>query len=271
MTWTHAIRQAERSNSPVSVAKNEVTGIPRRFEKQGLGVEGLWGVYTQRDGTTTITIREYLHKYQVETSPSDNGGPTDQVVPRNKGIDLGGLQQTAGSNQALSKTQAAAGTAAAGGLGFVGWLLYEALSGSKEPQSPDPKTAHRVFVSHSWTYEDQYAEITDLLNDARGFEYFDHSVSSDEPLDARLPEHLRKKFRDQIQGSSVVLITAGMYVTESQAIQDEIDIAAEMDKPIIGVIPEGNQRVPTLVRDHADELVTLDRREIQDAIEEHSQ
>lgn len=95
-------------------------------------------------------------------------------------------------------------------------------------------------------------------------------MSSDEPLDAQLPNHLRKRFRDQIRSTSVVLVLAGMYVAHSQSIQDEIEIASEMGKPIIGVIPPENERIPTVVKENATELVAADGSAILDAIERHS-
>lgn len=66
-----------------------------------------------------------------------------------------------------------------------------------------------------------------LLDDAYGFEYFDHSVSSEDPIDAQLPNHLRSKIRDQMRSPSVFLVLAGMYVAHSDWTQEEIEMGIQ--------------------------------------------
>jgi len=112
--------------------------------------------------------------------------------------------------------------------------------------------------------------VKNLLDSAQGFEYFDHSVSSEDPIDARLPNHLRKKIRDQMRSTSVVLVLGGMYVSYSDWIQEEIEMANEMEKPIIGVKPPKNDRVPKMLQEHAAEIVEADGTEILDAINQYS-
>ncbi len=46
-----------------------------------------------------------------------------------------------------------------------------------------------------------------------------------------------------VGNASVVVIVSGMYVNNRKWIQKEIDIALEMNKPIIGVKPLGAQRI----------------------------
>jgi hypothetical protein len=46
-----------------------------------------------------------------------------------------------------------------------------------------------------------------------------------------------------------------MYVAYSDWIQTEIDIALEMGKPILGIVPWGSQRIPQAVQDVAEEIV----------------
>lgn len=61
-----------------------------------------------------------------------------------------------------------------------------------------------------------------------------------------------------------------MYVAYSDWIQEEIEIANEMEKPIIGVIPPENDRMAAVVKENAVELVEADGAEILDAIERHA-
>jgi len=254
MSWQHHIDRARRSTVPVAVDKQQTGPLPPGFEAQGLSVTGLWGVYERQRGMEKVRITELPAQYRVSVSNSVTGN--NQLS-----------QPSSRSNQG---GDALKGLAALG-LGALGAVaIGEALKSSQQSTLPDPKQAHRVFISHSWTYEDHYQEVKGLLDDAYGFEYFNHSISSDDPIDAQLPNHLRKEIRDQIQSTSVVLVLAGMYVAYSDWIQEEIEIANEMGKPIIGVLPAENDRVPTIVRAKATELVYADGTKILDAIERHA-
>ncbi|MDZ5812404.1 TIR domain-containing protein [Halorubrum sp. AD140] len=236
------------------VDKDEIQSIPSGFELRGITVNGLWGVYEQERGHRHIRITELPTHYTVSVSSS---------VSTDYELSQAPLQSTQSSDQ-LGKL-AALGAGAAGIL-----AVGEAIRRSRNNSTPDTEQSHRVFISHSWAYENDYEEVRDLLNGARGFEYFNHSVSSEDPLDAQLPNHLRKKICDQMRSASVVLVLGGMYVEYSDWIQEEIEIANEMEKPIIGVKPQRNERIPNTVHEHATEVVEADGTEILDAINRHS-
>ena len=57
-----------------------------------------------------------------------------------------------------------------------------------------------------------------------------------------------------------------MYVNHRKWIQEEIDIAQSYSKPIIGVIPWGQERVPIEVQKIAEEMVGWQTSSIVDAI-----
>lgn len=254
MSWQHHIDRARRGMDPVAVDKQKIGPLPPGFEAQGLTINGFWGIYERQQGLETVRITELPAQYRVSVS---NPVASGNQLP----------QPTSKSNQGGNALKGLAAL----GLGALGVAaLGKALGGSKSSSAPDPKQAHRVFISHSWRYEDHYKEVKSLLDDAHGFKYFDHSVSSDDPIDAQLPNHLRSKIRDQMRSTSVVLVLAGMYVAHSDWIQEEIEMAADMDKPVIGVIPEGNDQVPNIVEEHATELVEADGRQVLDAIERHA-
>lgn len=200
--------------------KQQVGPIPSGFEAQGLTINGLWGVYERKQGVETIKITELPAQYRVSVSNMVAGNNQLQHPRANQ------LRQPTTTD--CQQGEALKGLAALGLLIGGAVAIGKALGGSESATIPDPKQAHRVFISHSWQYEDHFQKVKGLLDDAYGFEYFDYSVSSDEPLDAQLPNHLRKKFRDQIRSTSVVLVLGGMYVAHSQSIQDEIEIATEM-------------------------------------------
>lgn len=106
-----------------------------------------------------------------------------------------------------------------------------------------------------------------MLNEVPWFKYANYSV----PEHDRLPmRNLRESLYDQIRPVSIVVILSGMYVSYSDWIQAEINIASELEKPIIGIMPWGSQRMPQPVQDVADEIVGWNTGSIIDAIRRHS-
>lgn len=125
--------------------------------------------------------------------------------------------------------------------------------------------SYGVFISHAWDYDADYYRLERMLNKAKRFKWRNCSVPQHDPLDANNDARLEKALRDQIRPANVVVIISGMYVNHRKWIQKEIDIALEMNKPIIGIVPRGAQRTPSEVQDIAS-MVDMKRSEIVDAI-----
>jgi hypothetical protein len=51
----------------------------------------------------------------------------------------------------------------------------------KEPESLLLKNMYRIFISHSWNYNNQYNKILEFLDNG-GVEYYNHSVPKDDPV-----------------------------------------------------------------------------------------
>ena len=85
---------------------------------------------------------------------------------------------------------------------------------------------YNLFISHSWTYGDQYERLVNLLQ-ARGyFAWRNCSVPKNDPLHTNgTNRELYNAIKNQISPSSVVLILAGVYSTYSNWIDKEIHIA----------------------------------------------
>lgn len=138
---------------------------------------------------------------------------------------------------------------------------------------PQLKT-YRIFISHAWKYNDAYYRVVDLLNAANNFSWANHSDPEHDPLvDPSTPVGKRTmttRLRNQIQGTHCVLIISGMYATYRDWIQTEIKLAAAFEKPIIGLIPRGQERTPTLVQNVAKEMVGWSTTSIVAAIRKHA-
>lgn len=138
------------------------------------------------------------------------------------------------------------------------------------------KTYH-LFISHAWRYNDDYYRLVEMLNDASessNFNWKNFSVPKHDPvLDPDDPadrQALIKELKEQIRPVHCVLILSGMYVAHSYWIQKEIDIAVNYEKPIIGIKPWGQERVPQAVSDVANEIVGWNTDSIIEAIRRHS-
>lgn len=126
---------------------------------------------------------------------------------------------------------------------------------------------YNLFISHSWTYGNQYDGLVRLLNANPNFSYKNYSVPKDDPIhhasnDAQLKEAIRK----QMQPASCVIILAGVYSTYSKWINIEISLANDMRKRIIAVEPWGAQRTSLIVKNAADDIVGWNTSSIINAI-----
>lgn len=125
---------------------------------------------------------------------------------------------------------------------------------------------YSIFISHAWEYNNEYYRLEEMLNGVSGFEWLNYSVPEHDALDTATNRELIEALIDQIRPTNVVIILSGMYTTYRQWIQTEINIAEELNKPILGVIPWGQERIPREVQDVADEMVGWNTSTIIDAI-----
>lgn len=134
---------------------------------------------------------------------------------------------------------------------------------------PSLKNYH-ILISHSWDYDDDYQTIMNWLNDAKYFTWSNYSVPLSNPIDANSKKELKEKIRKKISACSCVIILSGMYVAYSEWINYEIDTALELNKPIIGIKPRGQERIPTKVSDNADVMVGWSSSSVVQAVRDYA-
>ncbi len=133
-----------------------------------------------------------------------------------------------------------------------------------------------LFISHSWSYSDAYEKLCAMLDKATYFSYKNYSVPKDDPFrilaktDYTYELALRRNIKEQMKYASVVLILAGVYATYSDSIQMEIEIANELEKPIIAIEPWASLKSSQVVKDNAVAIVSWNTDSIVNAIKEHS-
>ncbi len=130
---------------------------------------------------------------------------------------------------------------------------------------------YNLFISHSWTYENQYNNLIGLLDSAQRFLYRNYSVPKNDPIhNADNTTQLKAAIRNQMQHASCVIVLAGVYATYSKWINIEIELAKEMNKTIIAVRPWASKAISSVVRDNADEIVGWNTASIVKAIRGYS-
>ncbi len=145
------------------------------------------------------------------------------------------------------------------------------------PGIPPVPPTYKLFISHAWDRE-EYDSLVILLQPDTAFRWNNLSVpkQSPIPMSLALPKSIRTlvhELDNRIREADSVLIITGMYVAHRQWIQSEIEAALEFGKPIVGVAPRGQNRIPEAARLAIDkaggEIVRWNRESIISAIRRH--
>lgn len=114
---------------------------------------------------------------------------------------------------------------------------------------------YHIFISHSWAYPDDLKNLRKLLNERGYFNVEFEEASADEPINSANAVYIKNRLKQKISNSNIVLGIAGMYASYSDWMTWELDKAIELDVPIVGVAPWGQERVSKTVSDRAKEVV----------------
>ena len=105
-----------------------------------------------------------------------------------------------------------------------------------------------IFIGHAWQYNEHYWTLVNWFNDEPNFSWSNCSVPSHDALPDKTSKGLSAGMTRQISPAQVVIILGGIYAAHSAWIDYEISEAQRMEKPIIGVRPWDQQRVPINVQ-----------------------
>jgi hypothetical protein len=130
---------------------------------------------------------------------------------------------------------------------------------------------YNLFISHSWSYSDDYTRLIQLLRARPYFDFKNYSVPRNDPIhNAPNSQALYNAIKTQMTPCHVVLILAGKYATFSTWINKEIHIAKNefiTPKPILAVVPFGSQQISSVVQDNATLIVKWSTDSIVDGIQ----
>lgn len=132
---------------------------------------------------------------------------------------------------------------------------------------------YRIFISHAWKYGDDYNRLVNLLDQAHYFSYYNYSAPKEKPLfpygTPYTSADIAQKITAKIRPAQITLVISGMYGAYSNWMQYEIDESARMGKPVLGIVPWGQQQIPSYVSSHSTELVYWNTNSIVQAIRKY--
>jgi hypothetical protein len=131
-----------------------------------------------------------------------------------------------------------------------------------------------LFICHAWYYSKGYKRVVELLDDAPNFNWRNYSVPEHDPVIDPETEVGRRRLTtaldNQIRPINCFIVMAGMYANYKYWIQKEVEIAQSYGKPIIGLIPWGQERTPAYIQEIAGEMIGWNTNSIVNTIRYHS-
>ncbi len=130
---------------------------------------------------------------------------------------------------------------------------------------------YHIFISHAWKHSDDYKRLVTTLRNSPCFPFHDYSINADKSLTSkRVPDNqIRQSLEEQIKHASVVLVLLGMYAAYHEWIQTEVDIAVSLGKPVIGIKPWGQERLPQEIVSKCNKIVGWNGPSIIDSIRDY--
>lgn len=130
---------------------------------------------------------------------------------------------------------------------------------------------YNIFISHSWSYSDAYNRLSNMLTNWLYFYHKDYSVPKEDPINnANNDYQLKEAIRKQIMPCSVVLIMTWVYSSYSKWIKIEIELAKELNKPILAIEPWWAEKTSQIVKENSTKIVWWNWPSIISAIKEIS-
>ena len=129
---------------------------------------------------------------------------------------------------------------------------------------------YHVFISHSWAHISDLENLRYLLQQKGYFNVEFEEVTPDYPINSQNADYIKRRLKQKISKSNIVLGIAGMYASYSEWMQWELDTAIDLGINIVGVIPRGQERISSVVRGKAEEIVRWNTDSIVTAIRKHT-
>ena len=123
----------------------------------------------------------------------------------------------------------------------------------------------RLFVTHSWEENDDYARVFEYLEAPGTFYYHNTSQPHGKgPIDK---ESEREELRRQIAPCEVVIVVPAAYRAATDLVLFQLNFAKAADRPIVAMENFGStEALPKAIQDLADEVSGWNERSLIDAL-----
>jgi 4-hydroxy-3-methylbut-2-enyl diphosphate reductase IspH len=123
----------------------------------------------------------------------------------------------------------------------------------------DESETYNIFISQLKDDDKEYNRFIGKLEASYDFQWKNHSIAD---------ETDNEQLKEQMKDVDVVVILSGMYSKNKNLIQQEIDLARNLEKPIVIIRPYGMENVPGSIEDTASEVVGWNTSCIVDSVRE---
>jgi len=129
---------------------------------------------------------------------------------------------------------------------------------------------YKLFISHSWDYDDVLQDLKILLNSRSYFPAEYTQIEKSCPVESDNAGVIKSNITKYLKESDVLLAISGVYASHSEWMQWEMDKAKELGLNVIGVIPRGQEYVSHEVFNRSAVDVHWNADSIVDAIRKYS-
>lgn len=123
----------------------------------------------------------------------------------------------------------------------------------------------RIFPSHGWVRDEDYLRLFEYLESTTNFFYRNVCDPDSSPEGESIAQR-RTRIIDAMKEAEVLIVMSGMYDTQRQWIEFEIQAARAHNLPVILVEHFGPQEAPEALKSVAAQVVGWNSRSIEDAI-----
>ena len=129
---------------------------------------------------------------------------------------------------------------------------------------------YKLFISHSWEYDNLLQNLKDLLNERGYFSAEYYQFEKNCPCNSEKASVIKANITKRLKETDVVLAIAGVSASYSEWMQWEMDKALELGLNIVGVIPRGNERISQEVYKRSVKDVRWNTESVVNAIKTYS-
>jgi len=123
----------------------------------------------------------------------------------------------------------------------------------------------RIFPTHGWIKDDDYLRLFEYLESTTNF-YYENTCDPESSPEGETVAQRRTRVLDAMKSAEVLVVLSGMYDTQRQWIDFEVQAAKAHNVPIVLVEPFGPHDAPAALKESAEQIVGWNSRTIEDAI-----